>query len=67
MRLLFYKYSTLSILFIIFFAACRNDKGQPEYKKYPYEIGKIVFTKCATTGCHNNKSKDAAAMIICFM
>lgn len=28
---------------------------------YPEEVGKIVLTKCAISGCHNNKSKDGAA------
>jgi YVTN family beta-propeller protein len=28
---------------------------------YPSEIGKIVLTKCATSGCHNEQSKAAAA------
>ena len=41
--------------------SCRNDKGQPDYNKYPDDVGKIFFTKCATTGCHNDASKGAAA------
>jgi YVTN family beta-propeller protein len=51
-------------LFIIFavtcFYCCRSDKGTPDYKAYPEDIGKIVFTKCATTGCHIDQSKSAA-------
>jgi DNA-binding beta-propeller fold protein YncE len=30
---------------------------------FPEEIGMLIQTKCATTGCHNEKSKDAAAGI----
>lgn len=40
--------------------SCRNDKGIPDYNEYPDEIGKIIFTKCATPGCHNDASKEAA-------
>jgi DNA-binding beta-propeller fold protein YncE len=45
---------------VISFFSCRNDKGVPSYKEYPEEIGKIIFTKCATTGCHIDQSKSAA-------
>ena len=39
---------------------CRNDKGVPDYKEYPSDIGKIMVTKCANKGCHNDQSKGAA-------
>jgi DNA-binding beta-propeller fold protein YncE len=42
------------------FYCCRNDKGTPDYKAYPEDIGKLIFTKCATTGCHIDQSKAAA-------
>jgi hypothetical protein len=51
-------------LFLIFsatcFYTCRNDKAKPDYKAYPEDIGKIVFSNCATTGCHTDQSKNAA-------
>ncbi len=43
------------------FSSCVSDKGTPNYNNYPSDIGKLFFTKCATTGCHNNASKNAAA------
>lgn len=43
-----------------FFSGCMNEKGTPDYQNYPDNVGKIVFTKCATAGCHNDKSKGAA-------
>jgi len=43
-----------------FFSGCMNEKGTPDYQNFPDNVGKIVFTKCATAGCHNDKSKGAA-------
>jgi YVTN family beta-propeller protein len=37
-----------------------NEKGIPDYQQFPDDIGKLVFTKCATAGCHNDASKGAA-------
>lgn len=37
-----------------------SEKGTPSFKGYPDDIGKIVFTKCATAGCHTDESKEAA-------
>ncbi len=49
------------IVFIcLFLSTCKSDKGTPDYNSYPEDIGKIVFTKCATTGCHSDASKEAA-------
>jgi DNA-binding beta-propeller fold protein YncE len=46
---------------IIEFSGCRKDKAYPaEIRGYPYEIGKIFITKCATSGCHDDKSYAAA-------
>jgi len=39
---------------------CTSDKGIPDYNGYPDDIGKIIYNKCATPGCHNNQSKGAA-------
>jgi DNA-binding beta-propeller fold protein YncE len=54
------------ILFIFFSLAvtlitCTNEKGQPDYNDFPDDVGKLIYTKCATAGCHNDASKDAAA------
>ena len=50
-------------IFILFItvSSCRNDQGTPDFNGYPADIGKIVYTQCATAGCHNDASKDAAA------
>lgn len=45
---------------ILFFNACRNDKATPDYKEFPDDIGAIVINRCATSGCHTDKSKGAA-------
>lgn len=45
---------------IIFLSTCTNEKGIPDYNKFPDDVGKIIFTKCATPGCHNDISKGAA-------
>lgn len=41
--------------------SCTKEKGTPDYGGFPDEVGKIMFTECATSGCHNDASKDAAA------
>lgn len=48
------------MLFVFLFSACRYDKALPDYKGYPSEIGKIMVNKCASAGCHNEASKEAA-------
>ncbi len=50
----------LGLFFSFIFYGCIHDKGTPDYQAYPEEIGKIVVNKCATSGCHNDKSKGAA-------
>lgn len=55
------KYVLLAIvLFTI--TNCKRDKGMIDHTAsgYPQEIGKIILNKCATSGCHNDQSKDAA-------
>lgn len=39
---------------------CTSDKAVPDFNGYPDNIGKLVYTKCATAGCHTDDSKDAA-------
>jgi len=38
----------------------KKDETASDYKGYPVEVGKILLNKCATPGCHTDKSKDAA-------
>ncbi len=56
------------LLFLFFFIAlfnvssCRRDSAEPiyTYEGFPKDVGKIIVTKCATTGCHTDRSKIAA-------
>lgn len=58
------KKNIFLILFLgsigLFISTCTSEKGTPDYNGFPDDIGKIVYTKCATPGCHTDKSKDAA-------
>lgn len=54
---LFIPIITLAVYFL---STCTNEKGIPDYNKFPDDVGKIIFTKCATPGCHTDKSKSAA-------
>jgi len=52
-------------LFTIFISSCTKDVGRvkldPTEHLYPEQVANILITKCATSGCHNSKSKEAAA------
>ena len=59
------KYYTVFILLtgvMYFIHSCTKDKGEVDLtpKGFPQEVGKIILNKCATTGCHNDISKEAA-------
>jgi DNA-binding beta-propeller fold protein YncE len=58
------KYRLPFLFFFLFLFAfqtgCRHDKGNPDYRGYPEDVGKIVMTNCATSGCHTDQSKGAA-------
>jgi DNA-binding beta-propeller fold protein YncE len=49
----------ISTLFIIGFA-CTKDQSDIQYGNYPGEIGRLMLTKCATSGCHDDRSYKAA-------
>jgi DNA-binding beta-propeller fold protein YncE len=57
----FVKIASFILAIGVTFSSCVSDKGTPNYNNYPTDIGKLFFTKCATTGCHNDASKNAAA------
>lgn len=43
-------------------SGCTQDVGKPDYSQsYPQEVGKIILTKCAISGCHTDLSREAAA------
>jgi len=50
-----------SIIISLFTISCRKDVGQINYGNYPADVGKIIGTTCAVSGCHNEKSYLAAA------
>jgi DNA-binding beta-propeller fold protein YncE len=43
-----------------FLVTCTNEKGNPNLGNYPTDVGKLMSTKCATSGCHNDADKEAA-------
>lgn len=47
-------------LFILLLYACKKDVGKASFGDYPHEIGKIITTRCAVSGCHNSISYQAA-------
>ncbi len=55
------KVCSISVLcmFLSIISCRKNDCV--EYNGYPLEVGKIIINKCATAGCHTDKSKEAAA------
>ncbi len=46
---------------VLLFSACAKDKGKVNFGEYPNDIGEIISTNCATSGCHNDASNKAAA------
>jgi len=51
----------VSLITIVFFSSCSYDKIEPKitYSGYPENVGKIMTTKCAVTGCHDDESYNA--------
>jgi DNA-binding beta-propeller fold protein YncE len=49
------------LLFILLFFSCQKDEAIIDTGNYPRDIGKILVGKCATSGCHNNSSYQAAS------
>jgi len=50
----------LGISICFFIPSCKKEECT-DYKGYPPEIGKIILNRCATTGCHTDAAKEAAA------
>lgn len=54
--------SKINFIFLLaLLSACTKDSAPPTFGDYPTEIGKIMIYKCATSGCHNEASYQAAA------
>ncbi|MES2836757.1 MAG: YncE family protein [Bacteroidota bacterium] len=58
-----FKFIVYIVFFALFFSACRIDPLviDLEASNYPKPVGKIILNKCATSGCHNDISKEAAS------
>lgn len=48
---------------LIFGFACTKKVGPLNYGEYPHEIGEILVNHCATAGCHNKTSYEAASSL----
>ena len=55
--------TSLMIAFLLFlFNACKHDSViEPDDGNFPPDIAEIMINDCATPGCHNTQSKDAAS------
>ncbi|HXH19643.1 MAG TPA: c-type cytochrome domain-containing protein, partial [Chitinophagales bacterium] len=47
-----------TVLFSFSLTGCREE--QRDYHGYPDEVGEIILSTCAVSGCHNDASKEAA-------
>lgn len=56
-----FRYVSYLGLCLFALSSCTKDVGKVNFGAYPNEIGKLITTKCATSGCHNEKSYKAAA------
>ncbi len=51
----------LIVAFVAFYYACSKDQTVQTDSGYPPEIAGIILPNCATTGCHTDEDKIAAA------
>jgi len=61
-RIVFYTTLALSLI-LLGVPGCRTDDPLIDIagSGFPAAVGKIILVKCATSGCHNDQSKAAAA------
>ncbi len=57
------KISLFLISTVLAIVSCKKDAEVPVYADFPEPINKIIATKCATSGCHNESSYEAAAQL----
>jgi DNA-binding beta-propeller fold protein YncE len=52
------KKTGISLLAFLLLAimGCRKETGVPDYKGFPEDIGAILVTNCASSGCHDDAS-----------
>lgn len=53
---------TCLVVMVCIIHSCTKDKGKVDLTQqgFPQEVGEIFLKKCATSGCHNDASRDAA-------
>lgn len=51
----------LCIVLLLVLVACKKERGYDTIGNYPPDIAKIIVPSCATTGCHDAKSYEAAS------
>ncbi|MCC7302809.1 MAG: hypothetical protein IT233_09215 [Bacteroidia bacterium] len=62
MRAKYFYFSIMLLCFaIIIVNSCTKDRGELDFssKGFPQEVGEIIVKKCATSGCHDDISKEA--------
>lgn len=59
---IFFSVTAILVVVQALVFSCKKEKSGVDYgmQGYPHEVGKILVNKCATSGCHNDKSKEAA-------
>ncbi len=62
MKTIFLKLSFVLCLVSVLYTGCERELDiDLSGSGYPKEVGKLLLTKCAVSGCHNTASKDGAA------
>lgn len=58
-----FLFTVLLLVSGLLFNSCKHDEEEPEPGdgNFPEPIAEIMITRCATPGCHNTTSKDAAS------
>jgi YVTN family beta-propeller protein len=49
------------LFFLYFLCGCTKDVGYVNHGNYPQDIDKLITRNCATSGCHNSQSYQAAS------
>ncbi len=57
------KYFVFIVSILVIAFACTKDQSDIFYGNYPKEVGKIIITKCANKGCHDDNSFKAAGSL----
>lgn len=58
-----FKITVIIVVFAVFLSFCKKDPAIIDISEtgYPKEIGELIVTQCAVSGCHNDISKNAAS------